>query len=600
MIYLFRKYIFPFFFISFLFSDSKEKYIRQINFQGNENVTLREIFSIVRQRPPDLFFRRPKFNPRLLKLDALTLKSYYHSKGYLDVVVEESFIEQDNLIYISYKINEGKKYFLSKVDISGNNFISDSEIKKLLGLKVDEPYDPVFINNNLYLIENEYHQIGKLFMGIIIQDEIIDSVFVKVNINEGEDIFIKNTFLENIGDIDSSVIFRELTYKNGEKYSKGEIDNTTRRLREMGIFSMVNLIPIKVADSDSLVNMVIELSHYKQREWNSVGGYDPIQFADGAEPLPALSFTTEWKNRSFFNTPTQFSTKLLAGVPVEEEFIIPRIRYDITLSSNWFFKIRFPTKITGYYETFFTSDQNNSVIPISAIERRGINLSQHVRFDNRSYFETKSVLESFSDDSGKSNKNDNIEQRAVSLKLNIDKKDDPLFTRKGYLFFGVIKFVGFGAERDYLKLDLNFQSYFPLGGKTVFAMRYKFGTISGWNNYKDYSFEKFYLGGSTSMRGWDVLRFETENSDDPKGETNRFMTNIEIRKPIYKSIGITFFTDGGLLSSNIPDISFQKIKWDLGFGLTVQTPLGPARIDYAVQLKEPFLWKIQLGVQNLF
>ena len=37
-----------------------------------------------------------------------------------------------------------------------------------------------------------------------------------------------------------------------------------------------------------------------------------------------------------------------------------------------------------------------------------------------------------------------------------------------------------------------------------------------------------------------------------------------------------------------------------GIGLAVQTPLGPARIDYAFQTKNPEIWKIQLGVQNLF
>ena len=62
------------------------------------------------------------------------------------------------------------------------------------------------------------------------------------------------------------------------------MDNTSRKLREMGVFSMANMIPVKVAGSDSLVNMVIEFRRYKQREWNSTGGYDPIRFAEGAEP----------------------------------------------------------------------------------------------------------------------------------------------------------------------------------------------------------------------------------------------------------------------------------------------------------------------------
>ena len=65
----------------------------------------------------------------------------------------------------------------------------------------------------LYLLENEYHKLGKLFAEILIKDQISDSVKVKVVINEKEDVFIKNTFLENIGKFDSSQIFREITYK---------------------------------------------------------------------------------------------------------------------------------------------------------------------------------------------------------------------------------------------------------------------------------------------------------------------------------------------------------------------------------------------------
>jgi len=583
-----------------VFSDDNEDFIRSITLKGNKSISNEKILTLVRQKPPNFLFRKPIFDSRLLKLDALTLKSFYHSKGFLDIKIQESFERENNFIDINYIIDEGKRYYLSKVEIVGNYEISNDKINDLLGLKIQEPYDPVFINDNLYSLENEYHQVGKLFAEILIKDEISDSVKVKVVINEKEDVFIKNTFLENIGKIDSSQIFREITYLNGQKYSKKEIDKSLRRLREMGVFSMVNIIPVKVSNSENLVNLIIELNHYKQREWNSVGGYDPIQFAEGAEPLPAISINTEWRNRSFFNSPTQFSTKLLAGVPVEEEFITPRIRYDINLSSNWFFGVRFPTKITGYYETFFTkNEQNNSVIPVNTIERRGINLSQHVNFFNRSYFETRSILESFSDASENDGR---IEQRAISLKVNLDKKNDPIFTKSGYLLSGILKYAGFGGERNYLKLDLNIQSYLPFRKQSVIAFRGKFGKIFGWDNESsDYSYEKFYLGGSTSMRGWDVLRFKTKKLDDhPLGETNRIMTNFEFRGPLYKLFGVTLFIDGGVLEEESKNISLINTKWDSGIGLTIQTPLGPARIDYAFQIENPKIWKIQLGVQNLF
>ena len=577
-------------------SQSDDIIIKTVNLIGNEHVSMNEVMYIIRQRPPNWFVRQPEFDSRLLKLDALTLKSFYHSKGFLDVKLEESYSIENNFAHLVYKIDEGKQYFISKTSITGNHTISEKKIIKLLGLDKRKPYNPVFINDNLYAVENEYHQIGKLFFTINVLDDITDSVKVTIQISEGKDVSIKNTYLEKLGGIDSALVWRELAYKPGSIYSKNTMDNTTRRLREMGIFSMVNMIPIKVADTDSLVNMVIEFRRYKQREWISDGGYDPIQFAEGAEPLPAISGTVEWRNRSFFNTPTQFSTKLLAGVPMEEQFVLPRLRYDVSFASSWFMGIRFPSKLTGFYETFIEYKDK-----IETIERFGLNLSQLIRFDKRSFFETKSVWESFSDQSAT---NKNIEQRSFALKINIDKKDDPLFTRKGYLLSGLFKSAGYvlGGNRDYFKVDLAIQSYTPIGKKSVFATRIKLGRLWGWDsNNTDYSYEKFYLGGSTSMRGWEVLKFKKNQEDDkPFGEIIRFMTNVEYRFPFYKSFGFTIFADGGLLADHTENISLDLLKWDYGVGFTILTPLGPARLDYAIQVNDPGKRKIQLGVQSLF
>ena len=580
-------------FLGIVRSQTEDIFIRSISLDGNEHVAMNEVLLIVRQRPPSWLFRRPDFDSRLLKLDALTLKSYYHSKGFLDVVVDESSTIDEDYADIFYKITEGKQYFVSEVEVVGQQAVSPEKIKTLLGLTEKKPYNPVRVNDKLYLVENEYHEIGKLFFNINIQDDVTDSVKVIIQVAEGKNIYVNKTYLKDMGLIDSSLVLRELTYKPESLYRKSTMDETEKRLREMGVFSMANIIPVQVADSDSLVNIIIEFRRFKQREWNSTGGYDPIRFAEGAEPLPALSGTIEWKNRSLFNYPTHLSTKLLAGVPMEEELILPRIRYDVSIGSNWIIGVRFPTSLTGYYETFIDYYTEE----LETINRYGVNLSQMIRFGNRSYFETNSVWESFSDQSDQ-----NLQQRSIAFKINLDKKDNPLYTRKGYLILIMLKSAGYilGGERDYLKGDLTFQSYVPIGKKSVFALRVKIGKLWGWTSGDvDYSYEKFYLGGSTSMRGWDVLRFK-ESKGDPTGEVIRLMTNFEFRFPVYKSLGLTLFTDGGLLENQINNISLNELKWDAGLGLTLQTPLGPARLDYAIQIDDPHTGKIQLGVQYLF
>ena len=577
--------------LTFLLAEDN-KSIKRIDIKGNKNISDQALLFILRQKPPNIFFRSPNFNSRLLKLDALTIKNYYHSKGFLDVSVIDVFKEINGSVDIVFEITEGKQYFVSDIKLSGNQLVTDIEIKQVLGLLEGQPYNPVGVNDNIYQLENVYHNMSKLFFSIKVNDNISDSVNVNITIDEGKNVSINNLYLEKIGNIDSSLIYREILFKSGDPYSKIIVDKTSKRLREMGVFSTVNIIPVRVSNSDSLVNLVLDFRRYKQREWNSSGGYDPISFSEGAPELPALSGTIEWRNRSFFNTPKQFSTKLLAGIPVSADFLTPRIRYDVSLSGNWFFNIRFPTTITAYYESFILYDANKYD---GDINRFGADLSQRVAFTGRSFGEIKAVWESFSD-----NELNLLEEKTVSFKLNIDKKNKPLYTTKGYLFRGIFKFAGFGGERQYQKIDLTNQAYFSILNNSIFAIRVQTGKIWGWDDKNaDYSYEKFYLGGSTSMRAWDVLRFKESNSN-PMGETIRIMSNVELRSLFYKNYGFTIFSDGGLLEDNFKNITFDNMKWDVGLGLTVKTPLGPARLDYAFQINKIGRRKIQLGVQSLF
>ena len=175
-----------------------------------------------------------------------------------------------------------------------------------------------------------------------------------------------------------------------------------------------------------------------------------------------------------------------------------------------------------------------------------------------------------------------------------------MFTKKGYLLDFTVKSTGFGGSREYFKTDLTIQSYYPSTSKSVFALRMQLGRMWNWDDdYSDYSYEKFYLGGSTSMRAWDVLRFSNKDGI-PHGEIIRLMTNLEFRADIYKLIGLTIFSDGGILTGEMSSVSFPNIKWNAGLGVTIRTPLGPFRIDYAYRLKENKESRVQLGVQNLF
>ena len=605
-----------------IFSQALPIKINSVTISGNESISKKELMPLLRQRPSNFSFtfKGTSFNGRLLKMDSFTLKNYFISKGFLLVDVRESYEIKDNVADIHFKIDEGKQFFVSKVHISGNKNLSDDVIQSILSLYERAPFNSILLNESVTELQRKLEYFSKLFSTIEIEPIISDSVEVVIKINEGPDVYINKTFIKGIDIIDSAQVFRELLYRSGNYYDPETIEKSKRRLRETGIYSMVNLVPTKVSDSDSLVNMVISLNKYKQREWLSVGGYEPIEFYEGLDPLPAIGGFIEWRNRSIFKTSSNFSTKFLIGFPWETNFNLPRLRYDIGFDTNWILGIRWPTKISSFYETLINYDQET----IDQVERYGLEMSQSIMIDERSYLQNVTVWENFSDNNIDYNSltiNDslditqntssvkNLQQRSLSFRFHLDKKNDPLFPKKGYLFDIYFKSTGYflGGERDYRKLDFSFNTYSSITKKSVIAIRVKLGRLWSWEQSDiDYSYEKFYLGGSSNMRGWEILKYKTMDSlgSIPIGGTFRFLTNIECRIQLNQSMGINIFFDGGILSDNYENFIKSQLGWDTGIGVTLSTPLGPVRLDYAIPVINDNIevgkGKINFGVQYLF
>ena len=77
------------------------------------------------------------------------------------------------------------------------------------------------------------------------------------------------------------------------------------------------------------------------------------------------------------------------------------------------------------------------------------------------------------------------------------------------------------------------------------------------------------------MRGWEILKYKTKEDLGiiPIGGTMRFLTNIEFRIPLSKSMGINIFYDGGILSSSYQKLIKSRLGWDIGLGLTLSTQI---------------------------
>lgn len=576
--------------------------IHDVILEGNRSIQGRELKSYLRVENRH-WYSTKSFDRRIIHMDALTIKTYYLSRGFLSVTVRDSIAYLDDKVDVYYKIREGKQYYLRSVTVRGNTILPETTIIDLLGFWVHEPYNPVYANSQLSVLEEEYQRYGKLYATVNISDAVTDSVDVVVWIKEGIDVFVKRIIIEGNEPVKRHLVEREVTIDTMALFQLDRIEETQRRIKETGVFSLVNISPVRAGSADSLVNLLIELRQFKTREWISEGGVYPVEFFENNDPLPGIGGIIEWRNRSLFNSTTSFSTKLSGHLPFEQTFYYPKITFNMSLANQWFLGQRIPTKMQFYYETLKKVGETEK----PNIHRYGWEISNKYSFDNRSFMRTGINWEKFIEpreyDMDNNRETKDIEQRSIDADLHLDYSDDPLFPTQGYRFDISLSQSGgmlLGGTRSYFKYDLGIGTYIPLFRQIIIGGRIKYGQINGWSSeYDDLRFDLFYLGGSSSLRGWDTFMFSTLNGL-PAGNTIRLLTNWEIRFPLFWLLGMEIFVDGGQLTSHTKAVAVDRMEWNTGAGLTLRTPLGPIRLDYAWPVDNRQDWKIHLGVHYIF
>ena len=167
-----------------------------------------------------------------------------------------------------------------------------------------------------------------------------------------------------------------------------------------------------------------------------------------------------------------------------------------------------------------------------------------------------------------------------------DKRNSPLQPTSGSLLrLGIDQTAPIGSGSILLsRLRGSYSYYVPLNiirfseGPQALAFNVQAGTVLG--DLPPY--EAFVVGGSNSVRGF------------PEGEVGNgrsyFQATAEYRFPIFRIIGGALFFDYGTVIGTDSDVPGEpSVKRGLpgsgygyGVGVRVQSPLGPIRIDYAI------------------
>ncbi|MFQ5769316.1 MAG: BamA/TamA family outer membrane protein, partial [bacterium] len=103
--------------------------------------------------------------------------------------------------------------------------------------------------------------------------------------------------------------------------------------------------------------------------------------------------------------------------------------------------------------------------------------------------------------------------------------------------------------------------------------------------------ERFFAGGSYSVRGWRrQLLGPSDEEGNPRGGNSIIEGSFELRNPIYKGFSGAIFFDYGNVWENWLGFDLLDLRYAIGTGLRYNTLIGPLRLDFA--------WKINRQAQD--
>ncbi len=185
------------------------------------------------------------------------------------------------------------------------------------------------------------------------------------------------------------------------------------------------------------------------------------------------------------------------------------------------------------------------------------------------------------------------------LSLNKDSRNNRSYPTSGWWGSLSLNQVSrqLGAYTDYKKVILDIRRYQGIMNEWVLALRLK----GGWIDEAAPFYEKFYLGGPNSLRGY------ADRSLNPFGYASRlFQGSVEFRFPVTRKrfprqiLSGVFFYDFGQAWNPPAVLQAKEIHTSVGFGFRLRLPfVGIVRLDFAYPIPE-YTFKFHLSLGHTF
>ena len=538
--------------VTFNIKEGPKIKVGDISFKGNKHVSRRELRAAMKNLhpigiPKSIFFENlfaRTFDSSKLEEDAERVRDAYRQHGYFKVVVEDPkttlrdknggffripFFQKGGgkAMDIMMSIEEGEKYKLKEIKFKGNKAIINTLLlRSLFPIKDGETFDTHKISKGLENLRKAYGEIGYINFTSVPETDIDDEkklLTLNIDVEEGKPFFVRRIEFQGNTTTRDKVIRRDLLVQEGQVFNSRLWDLSVLRLNQLNYFEQLKPeedTERKIDEKNGTVDLTIKV---KEKGKNSIGltggvsglagsfiglNYETNNFLGLGETLTVQGNVGNRERNLLFG----FTEPYLFDRPLQLGFTVYNRRFDFNQAEQAEIvsgqRITLPQNVLNQLQNFrqssigFTTSMNYL---LRTFKRVGIsyswdNSSVSVFSDaSKTFFQTVNFRNISGPDSLKG-----IVTSKIIPTYGFSTIDSPVRPYKGRSFFVSAEFAGLGGNVNFYRPIVTYTQWKPLYRGNTLGMRFQGSFVSGWGGRDAPPFERFYMGGETDLRGFDV------------------------------------------------------------------------------------------------
>lgn len=520
------------------------------------------------------------------RADQTQFLTVLHSLGYddgsVDITIDGKALDDPSLLDILTQAPAGQPVMVKVIPNKGTIYhIGAITIGKLppgftpdIGIKTGDTARATPILAVSGELKNRLQNAGYAFATVsapvAIADARDDTLDVSYTVNTGPRLDIGTIEFAGLKRTDPDWLRRHISLKAGQRYRNDTIATARNSLLGTGVFASVTPLPQHPANGSDNVPILFQVAEQKRHAVTLGGSYATDS---------GFTISSSWEDRNLFGHAETLTFTAAAnglggsgttapGYDLKGVFVKPdyyRVGQSLTLSAE------------GQKESL-TAYSRTALLLNAAIART---VTPHLTLGYGLDFVSESVKQ---EEVGRS-----YVLLQVPISLTYNTTDSLLEPTKGVnasLELTPTKPVAGGAG-EFLISQASAATYVSVerNGRGVLALRALVGSIQGATQFQVPPDQRFYGGGSTTIRGYAYQTVGPLFPDQiPEGGDAIDAGTIEFRQHLYGNFGIVPFVDAGQVSASSTPFT-GRFNIGAGLGARYYTGIGPIRVDFAIPLK---------------